>query len=238
MNWIAMETATRIVGGLAFLFILYSLWMGQMTVQGLPDCYSNPVLALELVKNGADIKTIVGPEGGDVQKFLKKSTTKDFGYIVVYAIFFVALGLLLSRMSFSSAGWVGSLAATCAVVAAVLDVIEDLGMLKAIDGEASDSLANSIRYPSLAKWAFLFVFSLLVGLLLIARRDVFVIPAVVFLLAALLGLGGVILNLLRPSFYWMFPAALLDLGLGVIFLAVSLSFWPAKFLNRFPSLLT
>jgi len=171
-----------------------------------------------------------------VQKFLRKSTYKDFGYILVYAIFFVALGLLLSRMNFSWARWVGWLAAACAVVAAVLDVIEDLGMLKAIKGQASDSLANSIRYPSLAKWALLFVFSLLVGLLLIARRDVFVIPAVLFLLTALLGLMGVIFNLLRPSFYWMFPAALLDLGLGVIFLAIAFSFWPAKFLNKLPPL--
>src|SRR5207249_795927 len=149
-----METKIRVIAGLAFLFILYSVWMGQMTAQGLPDRYSNPVLALELVKNGADIKTIVGPEGGDVRKFLRKSTTKDFGYIVVYAMFFVALSLLLSRMNFSWARWVGWLAAACAVLAAILDVIEDLGMLKAIKGQASDSLANSIRYPSLASGLF------------------------------------------------------------------------------------
>ena len=49
-----------------------------------------------------------------------------------------------------------------------MDLIEDRGMLKAIAGEASDSLANSIRYPSLAKWGLLFLFSLIVGLLLSA----------------------------------------------------------------------
>ena len=236
MNWVATETGVRIVGGLAFLFILYSVWMGQMTAKGLPDCYTNPVLALELVKDGADIKKIMAAEEGEARKFVKKSTYKDFGYIFVYALFFVCLSLLLSRMNFSWAGSVGWLAAGCAVLAAILDLIEDRGMLRAIAGGSSDSLANSIRYASLAKWTFLFSFSLLVGLLLIARRDVFVIPAVLFLLTALLGLMGVIFNLLRPSFYWMFPAALFDLGLAVIFLAVAFTFWPGTLLNKFTAL--
>ena len=238
MRWMITKTEIWIVSGLGFLFIFYSVWMGQMCAKGLPDDYSNPVLALELVKSGDDIKTIVGPEAGEVRKFLTKSTHKDFGYILVYAIFFVALGLLLSRMSFSWARWVGWLAAACAVVAAVLDVVEDLGMLKAINGQASDRLANSIRYPSLAKWSFLFVFSLLVGLLLIARRDLFVIPAVCFLLAALLGLIGVISNFLQPKFYSAFPAALALMGFGTIILAVAFTFCPEKLLNRFTSLLT
>jgi hypothetical protein len=239
MNWIATETGVRIVGGLAFLFILYSVWMGQMSAKGLPDGYTNPVLALELVKRGADIEQIFEAKAAnecDVREFLTTSTHKDFGYILVYAIFFVALGLLLSRMNFSWAGWVGWLAATCAVVAAVQDVIEDLGMLKAINGQASNALANSIRYPSLAKWSFLFVFSLLVGLLLIARRDLFVIPAVCFLLAALLGLIGVISNLLQPKFYPVFPAALGLMGLGVVILSVAFIFAPEKLLTKFPPL--
>ena len=230
------ETEIRIVGGLAFFFIAYSVWMGQMTVTGLPDNYDNPVLALELVKDGKDINAIVGHQDGAVCKFLKRNTYKDFGYILIYAVFFVSLSLLLGRMNFSWAGWVGWLAAACAILGAVLDLIEDRAMLKAIAGEASDSLANNIRYASLAKWSFLFIFSFLVGLLLIARRDLFVIPAVLFLLAALLGMTGVILNLLRPRFYWMFPAALVDLGLGVIFLAVALTFWPGKFLDKFPAI--
>ena len=50
----AIETEVRIVGALAVLFTVYSLWMGEMIAQGLPDGYRNPVLALELVKNGAD----------------------------------------------------------------------------------------------------------------------------------------------------------------------------------------
>src|SRR5436853_141030 len=173
---------------------------------GLPDDYTNPVLALELVKSGEHIKQIiearpVNSKDGSVRDFLRRSTYKDFGFIFVYAFFFVALGLLLSRTNLSWAKWAGYLAALCAALGAIMDLIEDRGMLKAIAGEASDSLANSIRYPSLAKWGLLFLFSLIVGLLLSARRDLFLFPAVFFLVAALLGLGGVLLILLWPSFY-------------------------------------
>jgi len=233
MNWIAFETEIRMVGGLAVLFTLYSVWMGQMSARGLPDGYRNPVLALELVKNGEDIKRIVSAEDGKAREFIRRSTYKDFGFIFVYALFFVALSLLLSRMDSSWAKFVGWSAAACALLAAILDLIEDRGMLKAIAGEASDSLADSIRYPSLAKWSLLFVFCLLIGMLLLARREVFVISAIFFIVAALTGLYGVFLNLFRPRFYLTFPAALICLGVGVIILAVAFAFWPNKLLNTF-----
>ena len=113
-----------------------------------------------------------------------------------------------------------------------MDLIEDRGMLKAIAGEASDSLANSIRYPSLAKWGLLFLFSLIVGLVLSARRDLFLFPAVFFLLAALLGLAGVLQNLLRPKFYSTFPGALASMGVGIVILAVAFIFCPDKVLDK------
>jgi len=237
MDYLATEPGIRIVAGLAFFFILYSVWMGQMTAQGLPDDYRNPVLALELVKNGPDIKKIVeakpvNAEDGSVRDFLRRSTYKDFGFILVYALFFIALSLLLSRTNLSWARGAGYLAAVCAALGAIMDLIEDRGMLKAIAGEASDSLANSIRYPSLAKWGLLFLFSLIVGLVLSARRDLFLFPAVFFLLAALLGLAGVLQNLLRPKFYLTFPGALASMGVGIVILAVAFIFCPDKFLDK------
>jgi hypothetical protein len=232
MDYAVTDQGIRIVGGLAFLFILYSAWMGQMKAQGLPDGYLNPVLALELVKDGPDIERIVKAESGKAAKFLKRSTYKDFGFIFVYALSFIALSLLLSRMNSGWMRYIGWLAAACAALAAILDLVEDRGMLRAIAGEASDSLANSIRYPSLAKWGLLFIFALLVGLLLLARRDVFVIPAVFLFVAALLGLCGVLLNLFRPRYYWTFPVAIVSLGIGVLIIAVAFTFWPAKLLTK------
>ena len=107
-------------------------------------------------------------------------------------------------------------------------------MLKAVAGEATDALAGNIRHASLAKWALLFMFALLVGLLLVLRRDFFVIPAAFFLIAALLGLYGVVANFLGPKYYLAFPTAITSLGIGMLILAVNFSFWPAKFLARVP----
>ena len=109
-------------------------------------------------------------------------------------------------------------------------------MLKATStpaGAATDSLANSIRYPSLAKWALLFVFCLLVGVTLSRRQGWLLIPGLAFLIAALLGLSGVTLNLLSPKFYWMFPASIGLLGLGIICIAITFTLWPQKVLNKF-----
>src|SRR5262249_8202171 len=123
---------------------------------------------------------------------------------------------------------VGYLAAICAVSGAVLDLIEDRGMLKAIAGEASDALANSIRYPSLAKWGLLFLFSMLVGLLLCARRGIFAIPGGLFVIGAVFGLAGVLWNLFSPRFYRMFPWSIGSMAIAVIAITILFTIWPAK----------
>jgi len=229
MDYLLTEPAIRIVGILAFLFIAYSLWMGRMKAQGLPGGYRNPVLALELVKSGPDIEQIVKAESGAAATFIKRSTKKDFGFILVYALSFVALSLLLAKINVNYyTKLMGCFAAGCAALAAIFDLAENRGMLKAVDGEATDTLADNIRYPSLAKWALLFIFALLVGLLLVRRLDSFAIPAAFFLIATLLGLYGVLANFFRPKYYWAFPAAITSLGIGMLILAVTLSFWPAK----------
>ncbi len=231
-------TEIRLAGGLAFVFILFSLWMGELKVQGLPADYKSPVLALELVKNGNDIDQINSAEDGKARAFIRTSVLKDFGFIFIYTLFFASLSLLLSRTDLSWARLVGRLAAACVVVAAILDFVENRGMWRAIGGDVSDSLANSIRYPSLAKWALLFIFSLLVGAILISWRDIFAVPAFLFLSAGLLGISGVIMNLLRPWFYWMFPAAIISLGLAVLFLAFAFTICPEKLFKKFPAFVT
>lgn len=230
MDILFSEWGIRAVGILGVLFIIYSLFLGRMSAQGLPDGYRNPVLALELVKSGADITQIVGAESG-VAGFLKKHTYKDFGFIVVYLLLFVAVSLLVSQMYTGPARYVAWFAAGCAVLGGILDVVENRGMLRAIGGEATDTLANSIRYASLSKWAVLFLFILLVGLLMIPR-GLFAPAGVLLLLAAVLGLSGVFLNLFRPKFYWTFEVSLLTMAVATIFLTIVFIVWPAKVLSK------
>jgi hypothetical protein len=231
-----IEGQVRAVGVLAILFILYSLWMGQMKASGLLAGYTSPVLALELAANGAEIDAINRSEGGKATEFIQKQLSKDFGYIVIYVVFFSCLALLLIELGSDWSKYLGWGAVVCAVIAGVFDVIENLRMLKATStpaGAATDSLANSIRYPSLAKWALLFVFCLLAGLILSRRQGWLLIPGLAFLIAALLGLSGVTLNLLRPKFYWMFPASVGFWAVAIICIAITFTLWPQKVLNKF-----
>jgi hypothetical protein len=236
MNWMTIEGQTRVVGILAFLFILYTLWMGQMKSPGLPGGYSSPVLALELAANGRDIDAINCFESGKAKEFIKKQLSKDFGYIAIYVVFFSCMALLITELSPDWSKYLSLSAVACAVMAGVFDVIENLRMLKATStpvGAATDSLANSIRYPSLVKWALLFVCCLLIGLTLSRVSGWLLITGLAFLLAALLGLSGVSLNLLRPKSYWMFPASLVFWGVGIICIAITFTFWPQKVLSKF-----
>ena len=236
MNWITIESQIRVIGILAILFTLYSLWMGKMEARGLCAGYTNPVLALELAASGAEIDAINRSENGKSTEFIKRQLPKDFGYIAVYVLFFSCLALVLTELAIGRSKYLGLTAAVCAVLAGILDVVENIGMRKATEtqvGAATNSLANSIRYPSLAKWALLFVCCLLVGLILARLRGWILIPGLAFLIAALLGLSGVIFNLLRPKFYWMFPASFPALGLAILFIAVTFTLWPPKVLNKF-----
>lgn len=236
MNYMTIEVQARMVGGLAILFILYSLWMGRMNAPGLPAGYASPVLALELAANGSDIDAINRYQNGKATEFIKKQLAKDFGYIGIYVVFFSCLALLLTNLSFDRNKYLNVGALVCAVTAGVFDVIENFRMLKATStpvGAATNLLANSIRYPSLTKWALFFVFCFLVGLTLSRLNGWLLIPAAAFLIAALLGLTGVIFNLLKPKYYWMFPISFGFLAVAVIFIAITFTFLPRIVLNRF-----
>ena len=229
-----IEAQIRVVGILALLFILYSLWMGQMKTPGLPAGYANPVLALELAANGADIDAINRSEGATA--FIKHQLSKDFGYIAIYVVFFSCLALLFTELISDWSKYLSLGAVVCAVLAGVFDLFENRGMLKAVSTPgvaATDSLANSIRYPSLAKWALFFVFCLLAGITLSRLGGWMLIPGLAFLIAALLGLSGVTLDLLRPKFYWMFPMSISMLGVSIICIAIAFTIWPHKVLNKF-----
>src|SRR5262249_29735394 len=147
-----------------------------------------------------------------------------FGYIAIYVVFLSCLALLLTELISDWTKYLSLGAVVCAVLAGVFDVIENFQMLKATSTPAraaTDSLANSIRYPSLVKWALLFVVCLVAGVILSRRGGwLLLIPGLAFLIAALLGLSGVTANLLKPKFYWMFSASLAFWALAIICIAI------------------
>ncbi|HMF56815.1 MAG TPA: hypothetical protein VK619_10770 [Pyrinomonadaceae bacterium] len=228
------------VGCLAFLFLGLSLWMGQEKREGLPDQYHSPVLAMELVRTGAGIDTILGALGSDERRRMSESVHKDFVYIFGYTLFFVALSLLLSQVHFSWAKWIGWAAILFSLLAAAFDFIEDARILKAVGlapGIADNSLALSIRHVSLAKWICLFITLILLALILLfSERDWATLIGALLMLGGLLGLLGASLNSLGfigRAFNWLLPASMLVGALGAACISILFTFFSGKLLARF-----
>ncbi|OLE54958.1 MAG: hypothetical protein AUG51_04775 [Acidobacteria bacterium 13_1_20CM_3_53_8] len=240
MNCLVTSIEIIIVGCLAFLFLGLTRWMGRETREGLPDEYSSPVMAIELVRTSAGIDEILGSWGSDARRKMSESTHKDFVFIFGYTLFFVALGLLLSQINFSWAKWIGWAAILFSLLAATFDFIEDTRILKAVGlapGIADNTLALSIRHASLVKWACLFIVFILLAIILLSyERDWATLAGALFMLGGLLGLLGTILNALGfigRAFNWLLPAGMLAFGIGAIVLAILFTFFSSKFLARF-----
>jgi hypothetical protein len=133
----------------------------------LPRGFHHPVIAAELVESAVEIKQVYGtsaqqgectaqPRESDEPwdcgfiRTLRYNTWVDFLFIASYATTFFLLGRLLG-------GWLGAAVMVLAPLAALADVVENIGMLRAAVEPATDLLAWSIRTPSLVKWTALAV---------------------------------------------------------------------------------
>lgn len=246
MNLLSLETQVRFIGVLGFLLAGYVVWLGQLTVKDLPGCYDNPVLALELVARGDHIDAINRAETlnkkGQVVKardFISEQLRKDTGFIVLYVLFYSCLGFLLAQLTSSALRLSAIAAVGCAIVAGVLDLVENRGMRKALalaNGGGTNDLANMIRYPSLGKWALIYIFAILIGFTFLLGRHHGINPFIYglsFLFGGVVGLIGVIANLYQPQFYRMFPQSLMIMALGSIWLSIVFTFAPARIISNF-----
>ena len=131
----------------------------------LPRGFRHPVIAAELVMNADEIVQVYGTSAQhgacgtappDVaepwdcasMRMLRLNTWADFLFIACY-------GSMLFFLGRSLGGWVGLAIAVLAPLAALADVVENIGILRATVEPASDALAAAIRTPSLVKWALL-----------------------------------------------------------------------------------
>lgn len=204
MECIVTEREIRIIGGLAFIFAILSVWMtrGEYERADLPDGFKKQVLAMEFVKTGADIGKILGPSDRDHAAEIRNSMQKDFTYIFAYALFFMALGLLLSQYKVAASWWLGMGAVAFTALAAASDFVEDYRILKVLRLDApDDSMAQGIRHPALLKWILLSAAIMLIGIILLLRLtdwkgfQTLIIPLLVglpLLLGGLLSLAAVV----------------------------------------------
>src|SRR5947209_6068077 len=92
---------------------------------------SSPVLALELVKSADEVRSVLrDPLGWINRSVLREQIREDWFFIPTYATCFVLMGVLLGRCRWRGARLLAAATALLAVVAAVFDVLENLGTLR------------------------------------------------------------------------------------------------------------
>ncbi len=132
------------------------------------------VLNLELAFNSANTATVLNAWAPNTSvdniAVAKKNTWLDFIFIFFYPIFLFLASKAISR---SFGGWfgrAGKLVAKAAILAGLLDVIENTGMLLSLSGKGSAAIVLCTSVCSSIKWtlallAVLYVITGGIGLL-------------------------------------------------------------------------
>lgn len=153
---------------------------------------SNPILAMEVVRNVSEVDTILSDAPSPDREAMRIKQYADFGFITTYAALYVLMSMLLIREGRAIATAAGILG----VLAAVFDVIENLGILRLVDTSLSSTtqgMIDAIRYPSLIKWTLTSLALGLLGILALRTRRIGLrIVGALDAIAALLGLYGVL----------------------------------------------
>lgn len=163
---------------------------------------------MQLIRNTTEVDAILGDAPSPDREAIRIKQYIDFGFIACYAALFITLGRMFGTALAKTAAGLGCLAA-------VFDVLENIGILRIVDvptQQVTQAMIDSVRFPSLAKWTLswitLAMFSILFwrceGRL---RKSI----AILFGLAAAIGFYGLLDN---PAI----EIASIPLGLGLVVL--------------------
>jgi len=159
-------------------FLIGSLTMAVIvTISGdklKTDDTPHRILDLEFAYNSAktakvlDAWTSISPY--DRIAIARQNTWLDFIFLFFYSIFLFLASKAISRLFGGPFGRAGKLVAKGALVAGLLDVLENTGMLITLSGNGSDTIALCTTICSVIKWllalvAVLYVLLAGVGLL-------------------------------------------------------------------------
>ena len=123
------------------------------------------IINLELANNAIDVQNILNAwendisQNRDVIADAKKNTWLDFIFLLFYSSLFYFLCKKL--ISYFKAGslWkrIGNAVAIGAIAAGLLDVVENIGMLKSLNENVSDNIALLTASCSTLKWVLIFI---------------------------------------------------------------------------------
>lgn len=139
----------------AALFVLQSVWNFR-----LEDLGGAGIVDLELAWTAARVAELVAAWGDDGRATLLWALWVDYPMMVAYGLYFAALALLVARRASARghdrAARIARTAMPLPLVAAVLDAIENAGLLVAVGGRGGDlaplvaSASATLKFVALA----------------------------------------------------------------------------------------
>src|SRR3989442_7411191 len=211
-------SAQRLTTGLlAVAMGIFALIIGSQLRHRYPfehnfhDDIDSPVLAIELATDAKALETILGTENpaganpktnpGIAVACLRTNTFEDFFFIPLYTSFLCAFAALFAIRADGSRMADRWTIACLAILVALFDCTENVGILRALDAtHLSDSAAQAICWPSRCKWSLLGLALLLSGWILArSASPIYSLPTR-RLLALSYGAAGALLliGLIRP----------------------------------------
>ncbi len=183
----------------------------------IPRGLGNPILALELANSVDEIDMVLGPKPSADRVTMRLKTLQDFAFLTGYGLTFVFLALRLRKLD---ARW-GNVALVFAIAAPLFDIAENIQILRICAAPLSlttQSMIDTMRYESLAKWAAAFLAIGVLTKIYFAERGW--LPRVLgglYLLIAVTGLAGLIVHPVLINY------AMMPLPIGL--LATAWHFW-------------
>lgn len=181
---------------------------------------NDPVLALQMAHDVGDVDAVLGDAPSADRETMRLKQYEDFGFIAGYAALYVGLGILLLR-NYPRMRALAIVAMLAGVAAAVLDVVENIAILRIVDvplASTTQAMVDAIHKPSMIKWALGFVaLGILSTYFLLDRRRTAKVVGAIDGLAAVVGMIALIQNSL-------FLAAAGLIGLGLVGAVIVLFF--------------
>jgi hypothetical protein len=179
-------------------------------------------IRFELARTVDDVRRHLAATGRREKEL--RSVKVDYGLIVLYAGLFVTLGIVLGQRDGAWAPQLGAIAIGFALLAGLLDVVENLGLKRSLDRPRADiehEVVWAVRNAARAKFAALAVVAGALAVLLWAGDGAWAMPVVgtLFAAAALLGYFGIANERWLPLFFVFLAIA----GLAAAALLVALA---------------
>ena len=200
---------------LVFLVVLAgqpSFTNASLPVRGVAD----PVVALQMARNTDEVEAILGDAPSADREVMRVKQYVDFALIAGYFALAVVIAAALKR---SGRNWIAFMLNFLAIVAASLDVRENLATLRVVNlnlNQLTPAMLDSLRFTSIAKWIALTAAMTLLAIVAVVGRRWY--PRA----AGFLSLAGAAFTAAGLFYHALLPWGGLLMILGLLLTAVTL----------------